>query len=319
MVHTASIPRIKMPVPLVRLSALDFLRGFVAAGRRMSMALAAEDLCLSPSALSKQITKLEESLGVRLLVRGHRSIAFTKEGAELYAAGNAAMQQLQDAVGNILPGVAGTPVTITASIGVTALWLLPRLGRLHEHHPDIDVRVAADNAVLDLRAEDIDLSIRYCSEGMAPDSSIRLFGETVVPVASPLLGIKQIQSADDLAKLVLLELDDVRHQRPWLQWSGWMASAGWEFPAKPKGIRRFNQYDLVVHAAMAGQGIALGRLDLVSPMVEAGQLQIIDTPFPSPACEHAYWLVMAERFPRRTVVRVAEWIESQSREHQVLS
>lgn len=307
-----------MSVPLVRLSALDFLRGFVAAGRRMSMALAAEDLCLSPSALSKQITKLEESLGVRLLVRGHRSIAFTKEGAELYEAGNAALQQLQDAVGNILPGVAGKPVTITASIGVTALWLIPRLGRLHGDHPDIDVRVAADNAVLDLRAEDIDLSIRYCSEAVVPDSAIRLFGETIVPVASPLLGIKHLRSADDLAKLVLLELDDARHPRPWLQWGGWMASAGWEFTSKPKGILRFNQYNLVVQAAMAGQGIALGRLDLVAPMLQAGQLQIVSTPFPAPACDHAYWLVMAEKYPRRTVVRIADWIESQARGREAL-
>lgn len=307
-----------MPVPLVRLSALDFLRGFVAAGRRMSMALAAEDLCLSPSALSKQITKLEESLGVRLLVRGHRSIAFTKEGAELFEAGNAALQQLQVAVGNILPGVADKPVTITASIGVTALWLLPRLGHLHEDHPDIDVRVAADNAVLDLRAEDIDLSIRYCSEAVVPDTAIRLFGETIVPVASPLLGIKQIQTPDDLAKLVLLELDDIRRPRGWLQWHGWMASAGWEFANKPKRVLRFNQYDLVIQAAIAGQGIALGRLNLLAPMLKARQLQVIGTPVPAPVCDHAYWLVMAEKFPRRTVVRVADWIESQSRGHEAV-
>jgi DNA-binding transcriptional LysR family regulator len=311
MVQTPAIPlRTQMPVPLVRLSALDFLRGFVAAGRRMSMAQGAEDLCLTPSALSKQITRLEESLGVRLLVRGHRSIAFTKEGAELFEAANAALQQLQDAVGNILPGVTGKPVTITASIGVTALWLLPRLGRLHEDHPDIDVRVAADNAVLDLRAEDIDLSIRYCAEAMVPDTAIRLFGETIVPVASPLLGIERLGSADDLARLVLLELDDIRRPRPWLQWDGWMASVGWAFAGKPRGILRFNQYDLVVQAAIAGQGIALGRLDLVAPMLQAGQLRIVGTPFPAPACDHAYWLVMAERFPRRTVVRVADWIEA---------
>jgi LysR family glycine cleavage system transcriptional activator len=307
-----------MTVPLVRLSALDFLRGFIATGRRMSMALAAEDLCLSPSALSKQITKLEESLGVRLLVRGHRSITFTKEGAELYEAGNAALQLLQDAVGDILPGVAGKPVNITATIGFTTLWLLPRLGRLYEDHPDIDVRIAADNAVLDLRAEDIDLSIRYCPEASVPETAIRLFGETIVPVASPLLGIKHIQSADDLARLVLLELDDIRQLRPGLQWGSWMASAGWESTSKPKGILRFNQYNLVVQAAIAGQGIALGRLDLLTPLVRAGQLQVVTTPFPAFESDHAYWLVMAEKYPRRSVVRIADWIEAQAREHEAL-
>jgi len=280
----------------------------------MSMALAAEDLCLSPSALSKQITKLEESLGVRLLVRGHRSISFTKEGAELFEAAKVAMQQLQDAVGNMLPGVAGKPVTITASIGVTALWLLPRLGRLQGDHPDIDVRVAADNVVRDLRAEDIDISIRYCSADVVCDSAIRLFGETVMPVASPLLGIKHIESPDDLAGQVLLELDDARC--PWLQWSGWMASAGWEFAKKPKGIVRFNQYDLVIQAAMAGQGIALGRLELVAPILKAGQLQAVSTSAPVPPCDQAYWLVMAEKFPRRTAMRVADWIEAQAGQPQ---
>jgi LysR family glycine cleavage system transcriptional activator len=300
-----------MPVPLVRLSALDFLRGFVATGRRMSMALAAEDLCLSPSALSKQITGLEESLGVRLLVRGHRSIAFTREGAELFQAANAAMQQLQDAVGHILPAVEGKPVTITASIGVTALWLLPRLGPLQADHPDIDIRVAADNAVLDPRAADIDLSIRYCAEAMAPDSAIRLFGETIRPVASKMIGTDSIQTPDDLSGYVLLELDETC--RPWLQWRGWMASAGWGFTRKPKGMLRFNQYDSVIQAAIAGQGIALGRMELLGPIIKAGQLQPVPTSVPPPPCDHAYFLVIADKFPRRSVMRVAEWIEAQAR------
>jgi LysR family glycine cleavage system transcriptional activator len=214
-------------------------------------------------------------------------------------------------VGRILPGVAGKPVTITASIGVTALWLLPRLGRLQADHPDIDVRVAADNLVLDLRAEDIDLSIRYCAEAAVPDSAIRLFGETVIPVASQLLGIERIQTPDDLADQTLLELDGTR--RPWLQWSGWMASAGWKFTRKPKGILRFNQYDFVIQAAMAGQGIALGRMALLGPIINAGQLQVVSTPVVTPPCDHAYWLVIAEKFPRRSVVRIADWIEAQAR------
>lgn len=300
-----------MPVPLVRLQALDFLKGFVATGRRMSMALAAEDLCITPSALSKQIASLEESLGVRLLVRGHRSIAFTREGAELYRAADAAMQQLQEAIANILPTVEGKPVTITASLGVTALWLLPRLGPLQADHPEIEIRVAADNAVLDPRARDIDLSIRYCSEALAPEGALRLFGETVRPVASRLIGIDRIQSPDDLSDHVLLELDETRC--PWLQWSGWMASVGWEFTRKPKGMLRFNQYDSVIQAAMAGQGIALGRMELLAPIVKAGQLQELRTPVVAPMCDHAYFLVIADKAPRRAVVRVAEWIEAQSR------
>lgn len=91
-----------------------------------------------------------------------------------------------------------------------------------------------------------------------------------------------------------------------------MASAGWEFK-KPKGILRFNQYDFVIQAAMAGQGIALGRMELLGPIMKAGQLQAISTSVATLQCDHAYWLVMAEKFPRRTVMRIADWIESQAR------
>lgn len=294
-----------MTVPLVRLSALEFLRGFVAVGRRMSISLAAEDLCLSPSALSKQITKLEESLGVRLLVRGHRSISFTKEGAELFRIANSSLQQLQDVIGEILPNVSWKPVTVTASIGVTSLWLLPRLGTFQSLHPDIDVRVAASNAILDLRAEDIDLSIRYCSSSAPPANSIRLFGESVHPVVSPLLRLESITSAEALSDQVLIEFDDPR--RPWLQWSTWIAAAGWKIK-KPKGVLRFNQYDLVIQAAMAGQGIALGRLELLTRMMMSKQLKILDAPATEPLSDFCYWLVTAEKFPRRSVQNVFEWI-----------
>ena len=118
-----------MSTPLVRLASLDLLRGFVAVGRRMSITLAADDLCLTQSAVSRQVSALEEALGVKLLVRGHRSIAFTPEGERLFRSADSAVQQLQDAIGAIRVAAERRPVTITASIGVTGLWLLPRLAR----------------------------------------------------------------------------------------------------------------------------------------------------------------------------------------------
>ena len=106
-------------------------------------------------------------------VRGYRSIAFTPEGERLFRVADASVQHLQDVLGVLTASRDRMPVTITASIGVTALWLLPRLTRLQQQFPDIDVRVAANNKVLDLRTEGVDLAIRYCSRSAAPPISRR--------------------------------------------------------------------------------------------------------------------------------------------------
>ena len=144
-----------MSTPLVKLPSLDFLRGFVAVGRRMSITLAAADLCLAQSAVSRQIAALEDALGVRLFTRGHRAIGFTAEGERLFRVADLALQQLQDTCALLAGATERRPVTITASIGVAGLWILPRLGRFQARHPQIDVRVAATNKVLDMRAEPV--------------------------------------------------------------------------------------------------------------------------------------------------------------------
>ena len=169
----------------IRLASLDLIRGFVAVGRRMSITLAAEDLFLTQSAVSRQIIALEEALGVRLLNRGYRSIRFTAEGERFFRVADSALQQLQDGVNALAAGRDRQPVTITATIGVSGLWIMPRLGGFQQRHPDIDVRVAASNKVMDLRTQSADIAIRYCAPASAPPGSLRLFGEAVAP--SPIL------------------------------------------------------------------------------------------------------------------------------------
>ncbi len=107
-----------MSTPLVRLASLDLLRGFVAVGRRMSITLAADDLCLTQSAVSRQVSVLEETLGVKLLVRGHRSIAFTPEGERLFRSADSAVQQLQDAIGAIRVAAERRPVHCHDDLGM---------------------------------------------------------------------------------------------------------------------------------------------------------------------------------------------------------
>ena len=300
-----------MSLPLVHLSSLDQIRGFVAVGRRMSITLASQDLCLTQSAVSRKIHALEEQLGVKLLIRGYRSIAFTAEGERLFRSADGVVQQLQDVMGEIRTGGVLRPVTLSASIGVTGLWLLPRLNRFQKLHPGVDVRVSANNRITDLRNDGIDLAIRYTTASLAPAGSVRLFSESIAPVVHPSLGLKLLRSLKIPLKWSLLEFDDLQH--PWLQWRDWLSAAEWS-DAKPQGILHFNQYDQVIQAALAGQGIALGRLELIQPLLDEGRLMVVAPPRIRAESAHAYWLIQAEEHPRQDVFSVAAWIEAEARD-----
>ena len=297
-----------MSLPLLRLSSLDLVRGFVAVGRRMSITQAARDLCLTQSAVSRQVHALEAQLGVQLLLRGYRSIAFTPEGERLFRSADGALQQLQDVLGEIGTNGAQRPVTLSASIGFTGLWLLPRLGRFQQAHPGVDLRVSASDRVADLRNDGIDLAIRYASATAPPEGAARLFGETIVPVAHPSLGANALRSERGLHKIDLLEFDAPQH--PWLQWRDWLRARGWG-AAKPRAVLHFNQYDQVIQAALAGQGVALGRLELLRPLLDEGRL-VRAAPGPGSESSHAFWLIGAEAAPRAAVRRVRDWIAAEA-------
>lgn len=296
----------RVPVTLGQLSYLDLIRGFVAVGRRTSITLAAGDLHLTQSAVSRQVRTLEDMLGVKLLVRGHRSISLTAEGERLFRCGDDAIRKLQDVIGTIQVGLPARPVTIASSIGVAGLWLLPRLNEFLKQHPNVDVRISASNELDDLRSEELDLAIRYCSSDAVPQEAIRLFGETVVPVAHPSLGLTALRTARDLEAQVLLEFDGDHH--PWLRWSEWLARQGWG-ETKPKAFLRFNQYDQTIQAAVAGQGIALGRLELIGLALAEGRVATVKLPRPGPDTSHAYWLIRTSSAPRPEVEAVVQWIK----------
>lgn len=295
------------------MASLDLVRGFVAVGRRMSISLAAQDLCVTQSAVSKQVHALEAQLGVKLLVRGHRSISFTAEGERLFRSADGVVQQLQDVMGGIRQAGEQRPVTLSASIGMTGLWLLPRLAHVQKLHPGVDVRVSSNNRLADLRNEGIDLAIRYTTPALAPAGALRLFGETVAPVAHSSLGLKSLRSAGAVSGLCLLAFDDPQH--PWLQWSDWLASVGWA-DAKPQAVLHFNQYDQLIQAALAGQGVALGRLELIQPLLDERRLVRVAAPEPVQSSGHAYWLIQAEDEPREEVRHVAAWLAAEAQQQQ---
>ncbi|HZW20991.1 LysR substrate-binding domain-containing protein [Noviherbaspirillum sp.] len=289
---------------LLSLPPLDALRGFVAVARRMSITLAAQDLCLTQSAVSRQVQALEEHLGTPLLVRKHRAIALTEAGRRLFDLASPWLGRLAEYVDSLQEEGRVRPVTITASIGVTSLWLLPRLGSFQAAHPHIDVRVAANNRIVDMAQEGIDVAIRYSRASRVPMGAVRLFGEALVPVASKAVAAKAFKTPSALLQQVLLELDE--GGVPWLHWSDWLSAKGFAH-AKPKAYLHFNQYDQVIQAAIEGHGVALGRLALVQPMLMDGRL-VAQRNAQVGVDDLAYWLVQATEAPREEVKVFSEWI-----------
>ncbi|ARP93213.1 LysR substrate-binding domain-containing protein [Bordetella genomosp. 13] len=298
-----------MSTDLARLPPLDLLRGFVAVGRRMSITLAAQDLHLTQSAISRQVRALEDHLGVALLTRGFRSVSFTAEGARLFRLADPWMTELGELTALYREPQRRAAVTVTTTIGVASLWLLPRLGEFQAAHPGVDVRVAADNRLLDLSREHIDIAIRYCTPAQAPRGARRMFGEALAPVAHPSLGLRKLDRAA-LARHTLLEFDG--QDWPWLHWQEWLAAHGLA-KARPKAMLRLNQYDQVVHAALAGHGIALGRLALVEPMLRDGRLVAVGQAHPIDADGPAYWLVRSPLARGAEAGVVADWLHEQAK------
>jgi DNA-binding transcriptional LysR family regulator len=280
---------------------VDLIKGFVAVARRMSVTKAADDLCLTQSAISKQIRLLEESLGVLLFTRGFRSLALTEHGQILFQAADAAMLQLQETI-PLLRTAQRRPVTITASTSFSGLWLLPRMGEFVGRHPWVDVRLIADNAIVETGSA-VDLAVRYCSERQAPRGSVALLGETIVPVAHPACPYPAIESGDILGRLTLLEFD--LPGRPWLHWGPWLAARGWT-TSMARGVLHFNQYEQMIQACARGQGVALGRVELLHSMLQERVLVRLEEP--AIVSDHRFWLIQRDSGATEEVGLVVDWL-----------
>lgn len=290
---------------LLHLPPLDPLRGFLAAARHLSFTLAADELCLSQSAISRQVQSLESALGTALFVRGVRSLSLTEAGTRLADAAEQWLTEYARLAGRLRTPERPT-VTISAGVGISALWLVPQLSDFQAAHPDIEVRISTTNRVVDLLHEDIDLALRYCADRDAPAGAWRLFGDTLVPVAHPSVGTGLVLDRDTLPQQVLLDLDDARF--PWLSWSPWLAANGLE-AVRPRGRIRFNHYDQLIHAAASGQGLAIGRKEMMSSLFREGRLMPLGGDR-HPMTGRGFWLVAAPGAPRPEARLFADWIRT---------
>jgi DNA-binding transcriptional LysR family regulator len=294
------------------LPSLDFLRGFEAAGRRLSFTLAAEELFVTQSALSRQIKALEDALGTALFERRHRALALTPIGSAFHRDVTDGLESLAAAAERVRGGTRAPGLTLSTTVSFASLWIIPRLATFRAKHPDVEVYVSADDRLVDLARGDVDVAVRYLPDAGAPQHAVRLFGERMTPVASPAVahGRSPLRSPADLTQHVLLHLDDPDGRTPWLDWRSWLASNG-QPGLKAAGSLRFRIYDQVVQAAVGGQGVALGRLPMIAEHLRDGRLV---APFARKYdSARGYFAVAAPRVAERDdVVAFLQWLADEA-------
>jgi len=292
---------------------LDFVRGFEAAARLLSFTAAAAELFLTQSAVSRQVQQLEEQLGVKLFERRTRALSLTDAGQLYFQQVAKALALLREATAAVR--AESTPIVrVTTTVTFASLWLVPRLAQFQAEHQDIAVHVVADNTVRDLERAGIDIAIRYCPAHAAGEGAIELFGEQVAPVASPKLlkGLK-IKTPEDLLQLPLLDIDDPNSATIWLSWAVWCEVMKVPRPRVNRGLT-FSHYDQIMQAAIAGQGVALGRFPLIDPLLADRRLvlPLKDQRFAT-AAHRAYWLIVAPTARRPEVTVFGDWMQAQAR------
>ena len=251
------------------LPPLELLRSFEAAARNLSFTLAAQEQHLTQSAVSRQIQQLEASLGVLLFERRHRALALTEAGGVLQRAVVESLERLRDATARLRAAPASREVAITTTPGFASLWLIPRLARFTAGHRQVDVRLSATNDVLDLERSRIDVAVRFVPIGRGRGPA--LFEGSVMPMCAPQIAAALRTPADLSDQTLLIFEQPDRAAAPTADWQPWLQVMGL-VDLRMKNSLRFTQYADAVAAAVAGQGVVIGRLPLLAGMLDDGRL-----------------------------------------------
>lgn len=253
-----------------RLPPLTAMRAFDAAARHLSFAKAAEELNVTPAALSFQIKSLEEHLGAPLFRRLNRAVELTEAGRVLAPGAEEGFATLRAAWRSARRLTDTASLTITAGPAFTAKWLAPRIFAFAQAHPDIELRFSATLRLLDFDRDNVDAAIRFGlpggDEGLFSEPLIR---EWMTPMMHPDLA-QRYRTPESLLTAPLLHQDDIRFLNPPLDWSAWFRAAG--LPAPGGGGARFSQADHAIDAAAAGAGVVLGRISLAQKDLAEGRL-----------------------------------------------
>ncbi|MGO1001875.1 transcriptional regulator GcvA [Lysobacter sp. CA196] len=252
---------------------LNALRAFETAARCLSFQEAAGQLFVTPAAVSHQVKRLEDYLGVKLFQRGHRSVELTAEGAALAAS----LSELFGQLDRVLDRVAApTAVQLRVSTveSFAAKWLAPRLHRFHHQHPDIQLRIETGNERVDFVRDSIDVAIRYGPGAYTGVHTERLMDAPVFPVCAPSLandGRRPLTSPDGLRQHTLLHDEGSTGRAGVPDWAAWLETTGAIGVDATRGPMFASMY-LAQEAAVAGHGVALGVGPLVEEDLQRGRL-----------------------------------------------
>ncbi|MDQ1923382.1 LysR substrate-binding domain-containing protein [Massilia pseudoviolaceinigra] len=290
-----------------RLPPLSALRAFEAAARHGSFKQAANELAVTPTAISHQIRSLEQYTGLTLFERQVRKVVLTDAGAELYPVLRDGFNAFETVLQCLGTAQARRRVIISATNAFMARWLAPRVADFQKLHPEIDLKLYASDQAVDLESDVADIAIRY-GRGPYPGMVAEpLFADSFAPVSSPQLG------ALGLADLERVPLIDFKwtHDHPLNPtWKNWFAATGLPWKAH-HGRLLFSDEDHAIQAALAGQGIALLSLELVASEIAAGRLA---QPFGPSIPGHTYHLVRsAGRLHEPHVDSALAWLRGQAR------
>lgn len=289
-----------------RLPPLSALRAFEAAARHGSFKQAANELAVTPTAVSHQIRFLEQFMGLKLFERQVRKVVLTDAGVELYPVLRDGFNAFETALQRLGTTQGRRRVIISATNAFMARWLAPRVADFRRSYPDIDLELYASDQTVDLRSDVADIAIRY-GRGPYPGMLAEpLFADCFAPLASPALG--QLSLAD-LDRVPLIDFKWA-HEHPLNPtWKNWFAAAGLPWQAR-HGQLLFSDEDHAIQAALAGQGIALLSLELVAGDIATGRLA---PPFGPSLGGHTYHLVRsAGQVHEEHVESALAWLRGQT-------
>lgn len=295
-----------------RLPPLNSLRVFEAAARHLSFTKAADELHVTPGAVSQQIKALEDFIGAPVFRRQKRSLLLTDEAQASLPVLRDGFDRLAEAARLLAARNDSGKLAVSVAPSLAAKWLVPRLDRFRERHPEIDVWVSACMDLVDFAVDDVDLAIRYGS-GAYPGLVVEhLMSEMIVPVCSPrlMLGEHPLRTPKDLAHHTLLHEDSPDKDESCPTWPMWLKAAGVGEIDAARGPK-FNQSSLVIEAAVAGKGVALAKSQLALADLEAARL-VIPFDMSSPSA-FAYYVVHPEsRRASPAVKAFKEWLRGEA-------
>ena len=290
------------------LPPLSCFRSFEAVARQLSFSKAAEELHVTPGAVSQQIRALEDSLGIRLFDRTKRSVALTEAATRMLPEIQAGLEMLSRAVSKPAASPGERTLTISVAPSFASKWLLPRLPSFYDHHPDIDLRVLATVGLADFKRDGVDLAIRLGHGSYQVLHAELLFAEALTPLCSPDLLKRKgaLNTPDDLRKYRLIHDTSIPGGGERGAWEQWLALAGAKKVSAQRGAK-FSLAELAMQAAIDGTGVVLGRIVLAERDIAAGRLlRPFKTILP---LDVSYFLVRANgAAPRQEIQCFWDWL-----------